>query len=438
MPRRNSESDRTPVQEIPESTEGEPISETTGSREHGPQDDRPNLPTHVVRLGLVRASVWLNQTEQGPRYNVSVSRLYMGGDQRWHSTASFGLKDLLPLAKVVDQAHTWISEQLTAEAPFDSDRGQGSPPFQLEGRNGTRSSEERTFGVPSEDGALATAMWLLDCDLWPVAIRPQGKSPIGRNWGRDLPSATRLRSIYRQFPDAGVGIALGPLAGVIDLEVDDGEGARPFFDRLFAGDPPPTLGWRSARGDHRLYRWDSRIERLAGGAVVFLAGGAVELRLGGHGKQVAAVCPPSKGCDGRRREWNGIWQIAPLPEQFLEELARRKASRVLPRVAANAVQSSRYAAAALEREAGIVREANVGARNRTLNRAAYSLGQLVASGMLERGAVEAELTDAALATGLPEKEITETLRSGIEAGLRKPRTRGQSRCPGRSDQPDGR
>jgi hypothetical protein len=42
----------------------------------------------------------------------------MGGDQRWHSTASFGLKDLLPLAKAVDLAHTWISGQLTAEVPF--------------------------------------------------------------------------------------------------------------------------------------------------------------------------------------------------------------------------------------------------------------------------------------------------------------------------------
>jgi len=118
MPRRNSESDRAPVQDIPSSAEGERIPEASGAAEHVPQDDRPNLPTHVVRLGLVRACVWLNQTEQGPRYNVSVSRLYMGGDQRWHSTASFGLKDLLPLAKVVDQAHTWISDQLTTEAPF--------------------------------------------------------------------------------------------------------------------------------------------------------------------------------------------------------------------------------------------------------------------------------------------------------------------------------
>jgi hypothetical protein len=118
MPRRNSEGARTPVQATPSSIEGERIPEEAGPAEDVSQDVRPNQPTHVVRLGLVRASVWLNQTEQGPRYNVSVSRLYMGSDQRWHSTASFGLKDLLALAKAVDQAHTWISEQITAETPF--------------------------------------------------------------------------------------------------------------------------------------------------------------------------------------------------------------------------------------------------------------------------------------------------------------------------------
>jgi hypothetical protein len=118
MPRRDSESHRPAVQVTPSSSEGEAIQEAIGPAEDVPQDDRPNLPAHVVRLGLVRASVWLNQTEQGPRYNVSVSRLYMGADQRWHSTASFGLKDLLPLAKAIDQAHTWISDQITAETPF--------------------------------------------------------------------------------------------------------------------------------------------------------------------------------------------------------------------------------------------------------------------------------------------------------------------------------
>ena len=51
---------------------------------------------------------------RGPRYNVTVSRLYKGDDHQWGTSESFGRDDLLLLAKVADLAHTWISEQLQA------------------------------------------------------------------------------------------------------------------------------------------------------------------------------------------------------------------------------------------------------------------------------------------------------------------------------------
>jgi hypothetical protein len=66
-----------------------------------------NKPIHEVRLGMIKAAVWKNEGENGPRYNVTVSRLYRDGTQ-WKSTDSFGRDDLLLLAKVADQAHSWI------------------------------------------------------------------------------------------------------------------------------------------------------------------------------------------------------------------------------------------------------------------------------------------------------------------------------------------
>ena len=33
-------------------------------------------PVHEIRLGRIRAAVWLNETDNGPRYNVQISRLY--------------------------------------------------------------------------------------------------------------------------------------------------------------------------------------------------------------------------------------------------------------------------------------------------------------------------------------------------------------------------
>jgi hypothetical protein len=68
-----------------------------------------NKPTHEIRLGTVKAAIWENSTEKGTRYSVTVSRIYRDGEE-WKRTESFGRDDLLTLAKVVDQAHTWIFE----------------------------------------------------------------------------------------------------------------------------------------------------------------------------------------------------------------------------------------------------------------------------------------------------------------------------------------
>lgn len=66
-------------------------------------------PVQVVRFGSIKAAVWLNQTSAGPMYNVTVSRSYKDGDE-WKESSSFGMDDLLPLAKALDDAHSWIHE----------------------------------------------------------------------------------------------------------------------------------------------------------------------------------------------------------------------------------------------------------------------------------------------------------------------------------------
>ena len=71
-------------------------------------------PAHEVRLGHIKAAVWRNETESGVRYNVTFNRLYKDGDI-WKSTDSFGRDDLLLLAKVADNAHSWIFAQSQEE-----------------------------------------------------------------------------------------------------------------------------------------------------------------------------------------------------------------------------------------------------------------------------------------------------------------------------------
>jgi len=84
-------------------------------------------------------------------------------------------------------------------------------------------------------------------------------------------------------------------------------------------------------------------------------------------------------------------------------------------------QGRAYAMAALRAETARVAAARPGTRNDTLNRAAFSLGQLVAAGLLPPIPVITGLIDAAMQAGLSEGEAARTVRSGMAGGARKPR-----------------
>ena len=81
--------------------------------EHPTSMPKPkDKPTHEVRIGAVKAAIWKNDTSNGVRYNVTLARLYKDKeDNQWKSTDSFGRDDLLVLAKVADQAHSWVCQQ---------------------------------------------------------------------------------------------------------------------------------------------------------------------------------------------------------------------------------------------------------------------------------------------------------------------------------------
>ena len=75
--------------------------------------------------------------------------------------------------------------------------------------------------------------------------------------------------------------------------------------------------------------------------------------------------------------------------------------------------------------AGAVAGADPGQRNEALNRSAFHCGQWIGSGCLQRGNVEALLLCAAEANGLTaddgRRAVTNTIRSGVNAGIREPK-----------------
>jgi hypothetical protein len=67
-------------------------------------------PIHEIRMGRIKAAIWQNETANGVRYNVTFGRLFKDGET-WKQTESFGGDDLPVLAKVADQAHTFIFQK---------------------------------------------------------------------------------------------------------------------------------------------------------------------------------------------------------------------------------------------------------------------------------------------------------------------------------------
>jgi len=77
------------------------------------QENKParNEPVHRIRMSRISAAIWQHESENSTWYNVTLSRSYKGANDEWKSADSFSADDLLLVAKVADQAHSWIIQK---------------------------------------------------------------------------------------------------------------------------------------------------------------------------------------------------------------------------------------------------------------------------------------------------------------------------------------
>jgi hypothetical protein len=138
------------------------------------------------------------------------------------------------------------------------------------------------------------------------------KRPIGSGWqhkGTDDLDAVAAWLAAR----SNVGILLGPESGVVDVEYDEPEGREHLAAFGIFDLRTPT--WRSARGEHRLFRWEPWMPATAAMKV-----DAIEIRIGGRAAQ--SVLPPSIHPSGAAYEWivsPADVAIAPFPAQLLAQ-----------------------------------------------------------------------------------------------------------------------
>lgn len=182
-----------------------------------------------------------------------------------------------------------------------------------------------------------------------------------------------------------------------------------------------TFTARTGSGGLHLYfsaRVDVELHNTAGAL-----GWLVDTRaVGGY------VVAPGSVIDGRSYEIVNDAPPMPLPRWLVDRLAgAEQINRPIdPRQALRVIQSgadrrTRYANSALNAEVRAVLGALTGTRNVTLHRSAFALGQLVGDGLLPEQVVVDGLMAAGQAIGLPARECTATIRSGIRAGIAHPR-----------------
>ena len=147
------------------------------------------------------------------------------------------------------------------------------------------------------------------------------------------------------------------------------------------------------------------------------------------------VAPPSNHLSGEvyRLENNESLVNCPeLPNWVFDLLAEDKANKAAAKETAKtkldfkalipaANAPSPYGMQALENECQAIAAAPQGTRNDQFNKACFSIGGLVAGGVIESNLALNYLTQAAQQSGLPTEEIAKTLASGFKAGKDNPR-----------------
>ena len=249
-----------------------------------------------------------------------------------------------------------------------------------------------------------------------MPLRPGTKQPATVHGFKD---ATTDPSVIRQWwacwPRANVGIRTGMGTGIVVLDIDPPVGYRSLEQLISTHGPLPEGPTVSTPRDGRHHYFAH-----PGGITVPNSAGKLGMGLDVRGDGGYVVAPPSV-VGARGYSWHGrATELPPCPRWLLDAL-RPPVPPAIARRRLVVLPGGRYAASALQGELDRVRTAAKGARNDTLNRAAFALGTLVGSGVLDAGLAGRALLDAALEAGLGEVESRGTILSGLNKGAASPR-----------------
>ncbi|WP_322755989.1 bifunctional DNA primase/polymerase [Frankia sp. Cas3] len=289
-----------------------------------------------------------------------------------------------------------------------------------------------------------------------IAVHPvhvgAKRPPLWADWeNRATTDPDLIRRVWSQAP-YNIGVATGPSGLVaVDLDVpkpgevtpgrwrDTGvQNGRDVLAALAnaAGEPwPSTMTTHTPSGGrHLLYRApNSEIKirnsaRTVAWCVDIRAHGGYVVGIGseisGQNYLLDHSAPPTP-CNLPPWLLTLISQSEEQPTRGAVFGGENRAAARVRQVAADRGRLERWAAAALLGEASdIAAMPPDSGRNHALNGAAYKMGRLAAGGLLAEDDVRQVLREAALAAGLTGADADRTIKSGMTAGMRRPRAGG--------------
>ncbi len=290
--------------------------------------------------------------------------------------------------------------------------------------NVTVNRNNTTTGAKNQvkfDDMLRAALSFIEKGKPVFPCNPADKSPMTQNGFYDASTdPATIKRWWAKNPGAAIGVPTGEKSGWVVVDKDD---YKAEFDQAGwlaileeIGGLPETLTQRTGGGGTQyIFQHPGHQVKCKNGLIT-----GVDIK--GDGGYI--IVAPSPHPSGNHYKWKKKVDPASLPPALLDIIngKNNRQEPPPPRQAYHPGTVTAWAEKALSEESNRVATAAENTRNDVLNRAAFSLGQIVAGGGLDRSTVEAELMSAAAAAGLTSKEIPKTIQSGMKAGAGSPRT----------------
>jgi len=155
-------------------------------------------------------------------------------------------------------------------------------------------------------------------------VNPESKKPLIDSWKpyqSDPPTVDQIEKWWNKWPKAAIGIATGPVSGLLVLDVDHEKGWEYVTEEKRLGSEPTPIARSGGGGWHVYYKYPEGADITIGARI-----GNEDLGLDFRGRGGYVIAPPSSHPSGDAYEWDQLPKEYPPtmpPDWLMEELENK-------------------------------------------------------------------------------------------------------------------